>query len=232
VVLSLLLLAGMLDSTAVELDTLDVEPDTSEVEIRAADATEAEADTSKVTAEVVESPWAFSGSMTSYFGSTIDLYAVPDLWIEYHGFHLEARYNYEDLHTGSMFLGWHFGWGDENSGLDATPMVGWVVGRIDGVAPALLIDARLGRFALYNELEYVFPQDDESFAYDRTDLMYAFAEPMFLGIAGEHTLSSSDRDFVPGLLIGASAPRFVVTFYVFQPGDNEAKGAMEFELEY
>ena len=256
-VLSLLLFAGMLHAPAVGADSSDVEEspaDSSEVEMSpwadstdvsvspgvdstevgppGADSTDASVLSGVDSTDVSESPWAFSAMMTSYFGSTIDAYAVPDLWIEYHGFHLEGRYNYEDLHTGSMFLGWHFGWGDAAASLNATPMVGWVFGRTDGFAPALIINARLWRIQLYNEFEYVFAKDDESFAYDHADLIYALSGPVFMGIVGEHTLSSFDREFVPGFLVGASNSRFGVTFYLFQPGQEDAKGALELELEY
>jgi hypothetical protein len=222
-ILPFLIWAGAADSIAASVDTSYVpEP---------ADTSYAPEPYAAV-ADSAQSPWAITASATSYFGTTVDLYVVPDVSLEYHGLHLEGRYNYEDLHTGSMFLGWHFGWGDEDSGLDLTPMAGWVTGRTEGFAPAVLLDARLGRFQLYNEFEYVFTKDDESFVYDRTDLIYALSGPLFIGIVGEHSLSTSDREFVPGFLVGASSSRFGMTFYLFQPGQEDAKGGLELELEY
>lgn len=254
-VLHLLFVAGMLDSAAVAVDPFFAEDssfvadstwaadstfvaDSLAVDTTlVADSSLAIADTSWAaeaadTSSFAESPWAASASLTTYFGSTVDVYVVPDLWIEYHGLHLEGRYNYEDLHTGSVFLGWHFGWGDQNTGLDLTPMAGWVTGRTEGFAPALLLDGRLGRFQLYNEFEYVFPKDDEGFVYDRTDLIYQLSAPLFMGLVGEHTLSGSEREFVPGILVGAGSSRFATTFYLFRPGSHDAIGGLELVLEY
>src|SRR5690348_6741759 len=50
--------------------------------------------------------------------------------------HVEGRYNYEALHTGSAFGGVNLGWG-QGVRLSVTPMVGGVFGRVDGMAPAL-----------------------------------------------------------------------------------------------
>ncbi len=48
--------------------------------------------------------------------------------------HLEARYNYEGIDTGSVWVGWNFGFGDELR-LDATLMAGGIFGDFNGAAP-------------------------------------------------------------------------------------------------
>jgi hypothetical protein len=187
---------------------------------------------SSVVVASAESPWSSSASGTTYFGDTTDLYLVPDVSVEYYGLHVEGRYNYEDLHTGSIFLGWHLEWGDKTAGLDLTPMAGWVTGRTDGVAPALLLDGRAGRFELYNEFEYVFESSDDAFIYDRADFIYNAPAGILVGIVGEHTLTSSEGEFVPGFLVGISSSHLGVTFYLYGPGREDAKGALELELEF
>ena len=76
-------------------------------------------------------------------GATAYGYSVPDqpdfimvvAPVDIRWFHIEGRYDYESLHTGSIFLGVNAGTGDKLR-LDVTGMVGGVFGDVDGVAPA------------------------------------------------------------------------------------------------
>ena len=64
--------------------------------------------------------------------------------------HLEARYNYEGLDTGSVFIGRNFEAG-ENVTLTAVPIFGIVLGSTTGVAPGAEIEVAWRRLALYAE---------------------------------------------------------------------------------
>ena len=50
------------------------------------------------------------------------------------GLHLEARYNYENLRTGSVWFGYNISAGKELV-LNVTPMIGSVFGQSSGIAP-------------------------------------------------------------------------------------------------
>ena len=73
---------------------------------------------------------------------TIDGYIVPDgrpmliqcSTADHNWLHLEARYNYENLHSGSLWAGYNFSLGKTLS-LSVTPMLGGVFGRTNGIAP-------------------------------------------------------------------------------------------------
>src|SRR5262245_40814007 len=67
-------------------------------------------------------------------------------------FHLEGRYNYESLHTGSLFAGLNFGAGDKLR-FDFTAMVGGVFGDVDGVAPGYRVTLAWWRLDLSSEGE-------------------------------------------------------------------------------
>jgi hypothetical protein len=157
---------------------------------------------------------------------------VPKVHVAFRGLRLEGRYNYEDLHTGSMFLGWHVAAGSEDLGLDVVPMVGWAFGRTDGFAPALLLDVGLRPFQLYGEVEYVFEESGSGFLYDRADFIYNMTPELFVGVVGEHTVVSSDHEFTPGILMGTSGSRVEVAFYLFGPGRKDARGGLELVLEW
>ena len=56
-----------------------------------------------------------------------DSYADPYLTADHQWLHLEARYNYENLHTGSLWAGYNFTAG-KTLQLAVTPMIGGVFG--------------------------------------------------------------------------------------------------------
>ena len=61
-------------------------------------------------------------------------YVDPVFTADHEWLHLEARYNYENLHTGSVWVGYKFTAGKKLV-LDVTPMIGGVFGRTTGIAP-------------------------------------------------------------------------------------------------
>ncbi|MGH7492218.1 MAG: hypothetical protein ACREOO_07470 [bacterium] len=78
--------------------------------------------------------WSFYASGYAYFVPDDQDYLAPIFTADRGRLHLEARYNYEDLETGSVFLGWNFSVGDELS-LEATPMIAGIFGNTAGIAP-------------------------------------------------------------------------------------------------
>jgi hypothetical protein len=65
-------------------------------------------------------------------------YVNPVFTADHKWLHLEARYNDEELHTGSLWIGYNFSRGDLSEGdkwaFSITPMIGGVFGRTDGIA--------------------------------------------------------------------------------------------------
>src|ERR1700760_708991 len=69
-------------------------------------------------------PWAVSALVDGYFVPGEQGYADPIVTANHGWLHLEGRYNYEDLHTGSAWLGYNFNFTsrDSEKQLDLTPM--------------------------------------------------------------------------------------------------------------
>lgn len=238
------------DSALADSSALEDEAFESEAAIDSADATHAEDSVvtspdsasmsfesdSETAAPVLPNSWGVTATMTTYFGTSRDPYAVPVLGIEYQGLYMEARYNYEDFETGSIFLGWHFEVGDEYLGADITPLFGAVFGQSDGVAPGLLFEMNLDQWVLQSELEYVVLSEvsSESFVYNHSELSYRMKSGLYFGLVGEHskTLGSSDRDFVPGFLAGMEGGRLSAAFYLLYSGEDEATGAFELAFDF
>src|SRR5438105_11307285 len=68
--------------------------------------------TPAVTKETDEKAWSFSASASTYIVPDDQEYVQPTLSADRGWLHLEARYNYENLETGSVWVGYNFGGGE------------------------------------------------------------------------------------------------------------------------
>ena len=84
---------------------------------------------------------------------------TPIVYADRGAAHLEARYNYEDLQTLSLFAGWTFSLEGEVEAA-FTPMLGGSFGETSGIIPALEFDVGWRKLAWYAETEYLFDLDD------------------------------------------------------------------------
>jgi hypothetical protein len=56
-------------------------------------------------------PWEFSLTLDGYLIEGQNGYAQPTFTADHKWLHLEARYNYENFRTGSVWGGYNFSWG-------------------------------------------------------------------------------------------------------------------------
>ena len=137
--------------------------------------------------------------------------------------HLEARYNYEALDTGSAWVGYNFS-GGETVTWEFTPMLGAVFGATDGIAPGYKGSLGWKKLELYSEGEYVFDagESSDSFFYNWSELTFAPVESFRFGLVTQRTrVYQTDREIQRGLLAGVSFKRLDVTGYVFNPDDEK-----------
>ena len=78
--------------------------------------------------------WSYSVSSLIYLLPDDGDFTQPTFTADRNWVHLEARYNYEDLKTGSAWVGYNFTAGKRLT-LEITPMVGAVFGATTGIAP-------------------------------------------------------------------------------------------------
>jgi len=109
-------------------------------------------------------PWAFSVNGFYYSIPDDDDFVIAIGTADRGNLHLEARYNYEALKTGSLFAGWTFSMG-ETFTADFTPMLGAAFGETVGIVPALEMSLGYGIFDLYDESEYLVDLQDEGSSY-------------------------------------------------------------------
>jgi hypothetical protein len=96
------------------------------------------------------STWEFSASAFGYVVPEERDYGSATVTADRGIWHLEARYNYEGLDTGSFWAGANFAFGKAVA-FEVTPMVGGVVGHTEGVAPGYHLTVRWKRLELYSE---------------------------------------------------------------------------------
>ena len=167
--------------------------------------------------------WAFDASVYTYFLPDEGNYAQPTIATDRGWLHLEARVNYEDLNTGSMWLGYNLS-GGETLEWALTPMLGGVFGQTDGVAPGYKGSLSWRRLEFYSEGEYVVDAHDsaDSFFYNWSELAVAPAEWFRAGLVTQRTrVYETDREIQRGLLVGITYKSLEATTYVFNPDDSE-----------
>lgn len=166
-----------------------------------------------------EPAWAFSASVYTYLVPDDRDYAQPTITADRGWLHLEARYNYEDLDTGSAWIGYNFSMGEKLS-LEFTPMLGGVFGETTGIAPGYKGTLGWWKLELYSEGEYVCDTRDSSdnFFYTWSELSLAPVDWFRFGLVVQRTkLYQTDFDIQRGFLVGLAYKRLDFTTYVFNP---------------
>lgn len=134
-------------------------------------------------------------------------------------FYAEARYNYEELNTGSVYAGRSFEKG-RNIKYTVTPMAGIVFGQYNGVSAAANSTADYGRFNFSCQLQYTIHAKDrtENFYYNWSELSYSFWGKLYGGISLQQTLLYKNKpETTAGLLVGYSSGKVTIPVYLFSP---------------
>ena len=99
--------------------------------------------------------------MDGYIIEGEDGYASPTFTADHNWLHLEARYNYENFRTGSLWAGYNFSWG-KTWQFAVTPMIGGVFGRTNGIAPGCEASLTWKKLTFSIDNEYVFDTTSKS----------------------------------------------------------------------
>jgi hypothetical protein len=170
--------------------------------------------------EPAKTAWEVEASLYAYFPAGDRIYGQPTVAADHGALHLQVRYNYEDLKTGSFWAGWNFGFGDELR-FDATLMAGGVVGEtIKGAAPGYRMTVAWKRLELYSEGEYVVDVNDSSndFLYNWAQLGFSPVEWLTVGFASQRTRTYQEGlDVARGPFISLSMHAVTASVYVFNP---------------
>lgn len=168
---------------------------------------------------VQTSRWELSA--TGYFYNRSDsFFAIATA--DRDALHLETRYNYEALDSGSLFVGWTFSGGDAMT-WKLRPILGTVFGSTQGVAPGLEASMAYGIVDFYTETEYMhnFNTHEDSFTYAWSELGLRPLPWLRFGLVGERSkVYKSDRDIQRGGFAQFTMGRVTLGTYVFNPDDS------------
>lgn len=168
--------------------------------------------------------WEFSGSVFYSDPPGSEDRLTPIVYADRAALHLEARYNYEDLETLSVFGGWAFAFEGEFEA-SFTPMLGVVTGDTDGLAPGLEFDLGWRDFAWYGESEYLFDRDDsdDDFFYSWSTLTYGFTDGLAAGMVVERSkLVDTDWSLQRGLALELAHGSLGLSLYAYNLGSDDS----------
>lgn len=164
--------------------------------------------------------WSFSVAAFGYLVPNDQSYGSPTLTADHQWLHLEARYNYENQQTGSLWAGYNFSVGHRVT-LEVTPMFGVVFGKTTGVAPGYNLSLGYRKIELISQGEYVVDTGDtsNSFFYSWNELVYSPVDWFHAGLVSQRTRAYQTRlDVQRGFSAGFAYKRADFTTYVFNAG--------------
>ena len=177
----------------------------------------------EATGETEETKWEYSLSIATYLAQHARDYANPNFTADRDWLHLEARYQYEAVKTGSLWLGYNFSFG-EKLAVEATPMIGGVFGDITGIAPGYAISASYKSIEFFTQGEYFFDAAIHAgdFLYTWSELSFAPADWLRVGLVVDRTKAlGSSIDIRRGPLIGFKYKKVDLTTYWLRPGTRD-----------
>jgi len=178
--------------------------------------------------------WTYNLALDGYLIPNETSYANPTFTADRNWLHLESRYNYEDLRTGSLWVGYNFRAGQKLV-LNITPMLGGVFGRTTGIAPGCEASLTYEKFQLSISNEYVFNTRGRSgnFYYSWPELTYSPLHWFRVGAVAQHTKAFQTKlDVQRGFLIGVSHKQVEFTTYIFDVGWTDPTVVLEFGVSF
>jgi hypothetical protein len=170
-----------------------------------------------------EKTWSGSVSAYTYVLPDEANYVQPTMMIEGDWLHLEARVNYEDLDTGSAWVGYNLSAGEQVT-LELTPMVAAVFGTTAGIAAGYRGSLTWRRLDLSSEAEYMFDAGDaaDNFLYTWSELGWSPSGWFRTGVVVQRTKAyQTEFDIQRGLFASVSLRRAQIAAYVLNPDANQ-----------
>jgi hypothetical protein len=134
----------------------------------------------------------------------------------------EARYNYEDINTLSLYAGHTFS-GEKEFAWSLTPMIGGMAGKLKGGSLGLNSECSFKKFYFSSQAQYSVSAQTrfDNFFYNWSELYYAPITWLYTGIALQHTRLYATNALVdPGVLVGFSFNQWSFPIYSFNPLTN------------
>ena len=158
----------------------------------------------------------------------------PTFYARHKTLHLEARYNYEDKNTASLWAGYRFKFGKQVKFV-LVPMAAIVFGNTNGVAPGLEMEIMYKKFDFYSESEHVFDfsSKENNFFYMYSELAIRPIPALRTGIMTQRTkLFESDRELQRGIFGEYYFGRFRAGVFYFSPFASDQFWIASFSVDF
>jgi hypothetical protein len=164
--------------------------------------------------------WSFALAVYGYLVPDEQSYFSPTFSADRKRLHLEARYNYENLRTGSLWAGYNLSVGDVVV-VEVTPLLGAVFGDMNGVAPGYEMSLTYKRLEISSQGEYVIDATgrEGNFFYSWNELVYSPTEWLHAGLIAQRTRAyQTPVDVQRGVSVGFAYRKIDFTTYVLNIG--------------
>ncbi len=165
------------------------------------------------------SSWNFSAWAELFIIPEDREYFNPTFYVRHNSLHLEARYNYEDVNTASVWAGRRFKFG-KTVRFVIVPLAGVVFGNTNGLAPGLELEIMYKKFDFYAESEHVFDlgEQENNFSYMYSELAVRPAQPLRTGLIAQRTrLFESERELQRGVFAEYYFKKLRAGIFYFNP---------------
>lgn len=135
------------------------------------------------------------------------------------GWYGEARYNYDELNTFSVYGGKTFSW-NRAVAFSVTPLLGVSVGQLHALSTGNNIDASYQNFFFSSQSQYTFSTRarEENYFFSWIEAGYQPSNWLYAGLTMQHTRVYKTPHLVePGILLGFSFKRWSLPLYYFNP---------------
>lgn len=134
----------------------------------------------------------------------------------------EARFNYEDLNTFSIYAGKIFS-RDNKLSYSIIPILGGVMGKFQGGSLGLNLNIEYKQWFLSSQSQYTFSPSNKAsnFCYSWSEVGYEIWKWLYVGAAVQYTKQQQLKaELEPGVVVGLSVGNWTFPLYGFSVMDN------------
>ncbi|MEP6737951.1 MAG: hypothetical protein ABJA70_20665 [Chryseolinea sp.] len=163
----------------------------------------------------------------SYISQTSGFSFVPIAHFQTrNNWYAEARYNYDEVRTFSLYLGKTFSGTKKDISYSVTPMIGGMLGQFKGGSAALNASLEYKRFFLSSQPQFTAfsGERDRSYIFHWSELGYELRSWLFAGVSIQQTYYTQSKmnNIEPGILLGVTLGKWILPLYLFNPLSTSA----------
>ena len=130
--------------------------------------------------------------------------------------YVEARYNYEDVNSFSLYVGKVIEGGDKIT-YAIVPMLGVVVGKFKGGSAGANVDIELGKLFFNTQSQYTFSVIDRSsnYIFSWSEMGYQPLTWFYFGVTTQVTYQSNYLLTEPGIVLGFTKGKWTFPLYSY-----------------